>query len=98
MASSIPHTARPPALIALVSALASLTGCATGASGGGEADSAATKDGEDENAIPVEDEVPSVNKCHTDTQICELPEPLQPGLGCFCEDPNGVKEAGSAGG
>lgn len=48
--------------------------------------------------FPIKEDVPNVKKCHTDTQTCDLPEPLQPGLGCFCPGADGGQEAGTAGG
>lgn len=54
-----------------------------------------------EESVPtkmvVDDEVPNVSNCHTDSQICPLSEPLQPGLACFCAGADGQNEAGSAG-
>src|SRR5690606_37333080 len=74
---------------------ASLTGCAAFSSEK-PAESAVA----DESAAPApmatEDEVPNVDNCHTDTQVCALNEPLQPGLGCFCAGEDGANQPGSA--
>lgn len=61
-------------------------------------DSAPAAEEEEKDVVEVEEEVPNVAKCHTDTIVCDLDEALQPGLGCFCEGKDGTKIAGTAGG
>ena len=85
-------------LLTGLTTLALASGCATSGANGGGANSSDSSGTEDEDAIEVKDEVPSVGSCHTDTQTCDLEEDLQPGLGCFCTNEDGTKEAGSAGG
>ena len=84
-----------PAL--LVCSLLGACSLFAGRHGGGEANSAESS-AEEDAPKPVDTEVPDVGKCYTDTQVCDLSEPLQPGLGCFCTAEDGTKEAGSAGG
>lgn len=73
----------------------SANGCT--ASSQSEADAPAPSSESSTKETPIEDEVPNVKKCHTDTQSCDLTEPLQPGLGCFCPGADGAQEAGTAG-
>lgn len=74
----------------------SFSGCAA-FGGSGEADSAGSPSKNENAAPPVDDEVPDVDNCYADEEICPLDEPLQPGLGCFCDGPDGNKIPGSAG-
>ncbi len=82
--------------MASLSLLLMVGGCSLFAGGSGK--KASSPENAEPAGEPVKDEVPNVDKCYTNTQVCPLEEPLQPGLGCFCPGADGKNEPGSAGG
>jgi hypothetical protein len=73
------------------------SGCATSTSSSPEPEAPAANPAEEEE-VQIVEEAPEVTRCHTETQECDLTEPLPPGAGCFCAGKDGAQEAGTAGG
>jgi len=78
---------RIPLALALF-ALASVTGCAAFSSNSSDPTTAAASE-DPAQTMDVDDEVPNVSQCHTDTQVCPLETP--------CQKADGTNETGFAG-
>lgn len=83
--------------LALAGALCSLACAASSRANTADTPEAAPATEQPEQ-VEVSEEAPDVAQCHTDSVVCELPEPLPPGSGCFCDGEGGEKLAGTAGG
>ncbi len=94
-----PHPKLNAALVLATFASSLLfAGCATTASSTSESETPTEAAPAEPEEVAIEEEAPPVEKCHTDNQECDLPEPLPPGAACFCPGEDGANEAGTAGG